>query len=406
VSDKFLWVLGGSQMQLPVVEEVHALGYKAIVSDINPMCACVNAADLFQQCDIYDISTHLFLLKTFIDGDIEVEGVIASGIDCPETAAAMQEFLGRPTAPRHIAHLCHNKADFRVAMRQLGYPVPQYTIFNSSDTVLTFDTPYRYVIKPADSQGSKGSVILHPLTPHWKVKPYIDRALLHSTCNTAIAETLWWGTEHTVEILFDAFGTYYPSFITDRYFRPLPSMRSYDPCFAVETGLRHPSTLPDYIQRKAYQLAHDLATDLGINRGPFKLDIIVTNDGIRVIEATTRQAGGYDPQYLVPLATGKNPVRAAILTAIGRDGVAECLRPKWNRVALSESRWPPPGRIISLVDGSTAQVIFNKRVGDVIEPYENCSQRVCFVIVGGETETEAHDAMDRALKSITIEVEQ
>ena len=368
--DKWLWILGGGLMQIASIAEAQALGLKTIISDMNKDCVCADMADQFVHLDIYDIDTHLKALKSLRAQGLNIQGVFCAGIDCPETAAAMQEYLGRPTAPREIARICHNKREFRQAMRVLEYPTPH--IKN------------KVIVKTQlEGAGSRGASI------------YPD--------NGWLVENLWEGTEHTVETLFDIHGKFHPCFITDRIF-------DYSNGFALEVGLRHPTTLPEYVQRKAFKIAESMARDLGIERGPFKLDIIVTEDGVRVIEATTRFSGGFDCQYLVPTATGKNILRAGILTAIGLSCMAEyTLIPKWDKVALSQSLWPEPG-IIKKIDGveeawqipGVKHIIFRKKVGDTVGEYIDCTQRVCFIITSGDTEEEARVAMDKARNTIKI----
>ncbi len=359
-------------MQVPAIEEAHKLGLKTIVSDMNGKCPCAELADQFVLLDIFDIDGHLRALKFNIEEGLDIQGVLCAGIDCPETAAAMQEYLGKPTAPREVARLCHNKAEFRKAMKFLGWPTP------------TIDKPL--VIKTmVDSSGSRGTS-------------------LYPECGYLIEER-WKGTEHTVETLFDVNGKFWPCFITDRFF-------DYSKGFALETGLRHPSTLPSYIQRKAYAIAEKLGRDLGVKHGPLKLDIMVTEDGIRVIEATTRHSGGFDAQYLVPAATGKNILRIGIETSMGLNISREMLNNIWDMVALSESLWPKSGKIVSIEGIDEAMrtkgvkhIIFRKKVGDTVEEYTDCTKRVCFVITSGNTESEAREAMDKAKDTIRIVTE-
>jgi len=379
MKNKYVWCLGAGLMQVPVVEEIWNLGYSVIVSDGNDSAPCIDILrenDIFEHIDIFDIENHInALIKLQQPGGIDVAGTVCIGIDCPETAAAMQEYLGKPTAPRDVARICHNKAEFRKAMKVLGYPTPTVT-----DKLI--------VKTKTESSGSRGTV-------------------LYPDCGYLI-EQRWEGTEHTVETLFDVNGKFWPCFITDRFF-------NYSRGFALETGLRHPSTLPSYIQRKAYQIAEELGRDLGINHGPFKLDIIVTEDGVRVIEATTRFSGGFDCQYLVPAATGKNILRAGIFTAIGEPICSIFGNPthhRWNKVALSESLWPPVGKIVDIQGVEEAKkiegvehIIFRKNVGDIVEDYVDCTKRVCFIITSGNTEPEAWEAMDKAQNNIRIVIE-
>lgn len=370
--DKYLWILGGGLLQIAAIEEAHNLGLKTIISDMNDKCVCASLADKFVHLDIFDINGHLEALRTMQGDGFDIAGVLCEGIDCPETAAHMQVYLGKPTASPDIARICHNKIEFRRAMRVLGYPVP------------TITKPL--IIKTqAESSGSRGTV-------------------MYPECEYLVEERMY-GTEHTVETLFDVEGKFWPCFITDRHF-------DYSAGYALEIGLRHPSVLPEYIQRKAYQIAENLGRDLGIKAGPFKLDIMVTEDGVRILEATTRFSGGFDCQYLVPAATGKNILNAGIWTACGYPIQDMYLVPRWRKVAISESLWPLQGKIVAIEGVEEAkkikgveQIFFRKNVGDYVEPYIDCGKRVCFIITSGNTEEEARMAMYSAKRTIKIEVE-
>jgi biotin carboxylase len=376
MQDKYLFILGGGLLQIAAIEEAHKLGLKTIISDMNDKCVCASLADMFVHLDIFDIKGHLEALRTMQGDGFDIAGVLCEGIDCPETAAHMQVYLGKPTASPEIARICHNKIEFRRAMRVLGYPVP------------TITKPL--IIKTqAESSGSRGTV-------------------MYPECEYLVEERMY-GSEHTVETLFDVEGRFWPCFITDRHF-------DYSAGYALEVSLRHPSVLPEYVQRKAYQIAENLGRDLGIKAGPFKLDIMVTEDGVRILEATTRFSGGFDCQYLVPVATGKNILRAGILVAMGEPfsfwTVSNYLNSCWAKIALSESLWPPVGKIVAIEGVEEAkkikgveQIFFRKNVGDYVEPYIDCGKRVCFIITSGDTEEEARMAMYSAKRTIKIEVE-
>ncbi len=414
--DKAVWILGSGLMQIPSIEEAHKLGLKAITSDMSDKAPAISYADQFVHLDIFDIEGHLDALRTMQGDGFDIQGVFCCGIDCPETAAAMQEYLGKPTAPREVARICHNKAKFRKAMRILGWPVPRFIIViewneaNLLDNNCDWLLNKPFIVKNTDSSGSRGNKIFHAFEDWSVLCEAVEAAKSASKSGQAIIEELWHGTEHTVETLFDVHGRFWPCFITDRYF-------DYSQGYALETGLRHPSTLPSYIQRKAYQVAEQLGRDLGVAHGPFKLDIMVTEDGVRVLEATTRFSGGFDCMTLVPAATGKNILKAGILTATGKsiqpyDTADNPLWKKWDKVALSESLWPPPGKIVSIKGIEEAnkipgvvKIVMRKKIGDTVEPYIDCTRRTSFLIVVGDTEAEAQAIMKKVKETIRIVTE-
>ena len=49
MSEITLGIIGGGQLQIPLVEEAKKLGYSTIVTDVNPNCVCSDIADNSKQ---------------------------------------------------------------------------------------------------------------------------------------------------------------------------------------------------------------------------------------------------------------------------------------------------------------------------------------------------------------------
>lgn len=408
MNDKsYFWIIGGGQMQMPLIEEASRLGMHSIVTDLNPQCVCSPLADKFFVLDIFDIKGHLRLAEQLIKKNIKIRGVLAAGIDAPETMARLAQHMQLPGVKPEIAQLVHHKANFRKRLEELGYPVPRYVSFSREQLhelpFLANSIGYPLIIKNTDSSGSRGTRIFHEANPLVMLE-VAQTAITVSKSGTALIESCWEGSEHTVETLFDVRGQFHPCFITDRNFEKSDG-------YALETGLRHPSMLPEATQQEMYAIACSVATDLGVTIGAAKFDFMVTPAGPRIIEMTVRLSGGFDCQYLVPAATGKAVLRAAILTAIGEDFDASMLTDRLNRVGVTGSLWPKPGRItaISGVDEArqlpgVEKIFFRYAPGDIVEPYVDCTRRVCFIVTTGADEAEALDNLRRAEATIKIQI--
>jgi biotin carboxylase len=407
--DRYFWVIGGGQMQIPLIEVVCRLGMRSLVTDLNPTCVCSPLADRFFPLDIFDIAGHLALADTLQSEGIFICGVLAAGIDAPETMARIAQHLHLTGVNPEIAQLVHNKANFRQRLEALGYPVPRYVSFSSAQInelpALAESIGYPLIIKNTDSSGSRGTRIFR--SPNIALMREVAQiAISVSRSGTALIESCWEGTEHTVETLFDIHGHFYPCFVTDRYFEKTEG-------YALETGLRHPSALPESMQDEMYAVAHSVANDLGVTVGAAKFDFMVTDDGPRIIEMTVRLSGGFDSQYLVPSATGKDVLKAAVLTAIGQEFDESLLVDTVQRVGVTGSIWPTPGRIgsISGVENALSlpgieKIFFRCSPGDIVQPYIDCTRRVCFIIATGVDEKEAIFHLNQAREAISIHIEQ
>lgn len=405
--EAYFWVIGGGEMQVPVVDEARGLGLKVICSDLNPNCVCAARADIFLTIDIFDIETHvrkgLELSKT-----LKIAGVLAAGIDAPETMARLARALALPSVDPEVARLVHNKADFRRRMDELGFPVPRYVDFGMEQlddvSALADSIGYPLVLKNTDSSGSRGTRIFYEPDPQGLRVAAVE-AINVSCSGRALMESFWEGPEQTIETLFDVEGNFHPCFITDRIFDKRQG-------YALETGLCHPSSLSEKVQADMYQMAKAVAQAIGVRIGAAKYDCILTPQGPRIIEMTVRLSGGFDCQYLVPAATGKNVIRAAVLTALGRPFPLGLLQAKYQRVAVSRSLWPGLGRIRAVRGLEDAcqipgveKIVFRKRVGDLIEPYTDCTKRVCFVIAAADTQEAVEAVVAQVERTLIIDVE-
>jgi len=401
-TNNFLWVIGGSILQIPLIIEANKLGLKTIVSDINKNCVAKKYADKFVTLDIFDIEGHIQYLN---NTDLNIVGVLAAGIDAPETMAAMNQSLNIKSVPLDIALLVKNKDMFRTKMKSLDYPTPKFKIISKhnmddmSEILSEFKLPI--IIKPTNNSASRDMKIFD--SKNYELIQFIKNNL--SKYPKILIEEMWSGPEQTVECLIDYNGDFHKGFITDRIF-------SFKNGYPIEMGLVHPSQLDIDKQNELYELAKKVANDLEINIGAIKLDTIYTNEGPRIIELTVRHSGGFDCQYLVPRSTGKNILKAAILTAIGQQFNPELLKNKLHKFGMTSSIWPTPGKITLIkgvedarqIDG-VEEIFLRYNIGDTIRPYSDCAARVIFIIVTGDSIAKVKNVLKLAKSYITIQTE-
>ena len=397
---RYLWVIGGGQLQIPLIEEANALGLKTIVSDRNPECVARAFADLFVPLDIFDVGGHLTYLREH--PELPIAGVLAAGIDAPETMAAMNLQLGLKGVSPEAADVTKNKHRFRQRLAELGYPVPAFVMLTADDLEekkgALAQLPYPVIVKPVNNSGSRdmkifdayGDALLAFIAGDLEKYPLL------------LVEECWQGVEQTVECLVDIEGTFQRGFITDRVF-------TFEGGFPVETGLLHPTRLDGPTQETLYDLAEKLAADLGIDVGAVKLDTIVTPKGPRVIEMTVRHSGGFDCQYLVPRSTGKQILKAAVLTAIQEKFDPVLLQPTRHRFGQTASLWPEPGVVTEITGLEAARevpgveaIFLRYAVGERVEPYIDCAKRAAFVIATGESREAAAAAVEEALRLLKV----
>jgi len=405
VQNEFFWIIGGGLLQLPLISEVKDLGYKVIVSDRTRSCICAKEADIFIEADIFDTKGHLEEAFRLKGSGIKISGVLAAGIDATVTMAVLAKSLNLPGVDPYAAYITNNKDLFREILRKSGYHMPKFKVINMRNFKevgsAVKEIGYPLIVKNTDTSGSRGTKIFYE-SDLKGVKEAVKNAMFVSRSKRALIEEFWVGKEQTVETIFDIDGKFHPCFITDRIFDKSKG-------YALELGLRHPTALPKKIQEEMYSLVEKVARDLGIRIGAAKADMILTNQGPRIIEMTTRLSGGFDCQYLVPAATGKNVLRVAVLTALGKKFSPELLVDKKHKVGLTASIWPEQGKIVAIEGVGEAEkipgfekIFFRYNIGDVVESFVDCTKRVCFIIVTGNDEPAAKKALQRVLNAVKI----
>jgi biotin carboxylase len=401
----YFWIIGGGILQKPIIKEAKLLGYNIIVTDLDKDCICAPEADIFEAIDVFDIDAHIRFSNHLIQKGLNIVGVLAAGIDAPETMASLAKHLSLPGVDVDIAHLVNNKELFRQKMLEIGVDVPNFYIISEKnlsnlDKIIS-KVGFPLIVKNTSSSGSRGTKIFYEYD-FPSIKMMVLEAIKVSRSSKALIESVWTGSEHTVETLYDVDGKFHECFITDRVFDKSSG-------FAIETGLIHPSRLNYHDQEDMYALARQVSDLLGIKIGASKFDMILTDQGPKIIEMTVRLSGGFDCQFLVPAATEKNILKAAILTAVGLNFNESLLEDKLQKTCISESLWPDPG-IITDIQGldkidscaGVELVHFRFNIGDNVTEYNNCTQRVCFLLVSGKDLDEAKKNMESLKKIIKI----
>lgn len=403
--DDYIFIIGGGLLQVPVVEQTHKLGYKALVTDRSPNCPCAALADIFKPIDIFDIDGHVRLGLSLRESGVSIVGVIAAGIPAPLTAAVVGEILGLIAPSPRAAYVCRHKPACRALLGAAGFATPRWREVTEDDALEALSTVgFPCIVKNTDNSASRGTTRFPKPVSDDVFMEAVRRAIAASRSRTALVEQLLRGSEHTVETLwFD--GRFYPCFITDRMFA------SSGP-YAIELGLVHPTRLPPDVQVELFDLVKRASQVLGIDVGAAKADVMITADGPYILEMTPRLSGGFDCQYLVPAATGKNVIRAALTIALGEPPDPMDLIATKFRFGRTGSVWPKPGRVVRISGVEEAReirgvdhVFMRCKVGDEIGPYQDCASRVCFIVATGATRLEAMAALRSAQQQIRIETE-
>lgn len=418
------WVLlvAGGQLQVPAVEAIQDLGYKALVTDADPDCACASLANEFIKLDTFDIAGHVELAK---ERRGQLAAVFTAGADPVVTVASVAEAGGGHGLSVEIAETCANKVKTRMALLPSwswgliqhrphslpdGVSQPRFRIavhsheLDGSISELGCDV----IVKCVLSSGSRGHTrIYNGKYTGSPIKNAQDSGInpkyqLHEV----LVEELLTGVELSVETLWYN-GQMYPLNAVERPFKP-------DTC--IELGHCNPAVLSPEDYQSVWNIMQQAGDAIGMGRTVgghiLKGDLILTDDGPKVLELTPRLSGGYDSARTTPLAHGANYIRGALRLALGQslNKAMVDFMPRWKRHACCWALFSEPGKIVAIrgiedARALGAEVYLRYNVGDTVPPLEDCTQRAGFVIAAKDTALRAGMVARAALEEIEFEVE-
>ncbi|MCX5776382.1 MAG: lactate dehydrogenase, partial [Candidatus Firestonebacteria bacterium] len=161
-------------------------------------------------------------------------------------------------------------------------------------------------------------------------------------------------------------------------------------------------------QARIVEVALKAVTAIGIENGPSHTEIIVTNNGPKIVELGARLGGDNITTHLVPLSTGVDMVKNSIEIALGQ---MPDLSKKFSKGAAIRYFETSVGQIMSIdgvmeakaMDG-VRQISFIKGLGEFANAISNSSDRIGFIIAQADTAEKAIEKCEMAMNRIKIGV--
>ena len=148
---------------------------------------------------------------------------------------------------------------------------------------------------------------------------------------------------------------------------------------------------------------------VGIDNGPAHVEIMLTEDGPKMVELGARMGGDCITSHLVPLSTGIDMVKAAIDISLG---LTPDITPKWEKGSAIRFFDAPAGVITAIKGRKEAgqvcgvrELSFTKSVGDTVTAIGSSTDRAGFVIAQAASAEDAVDVCCRAAANIQIKTE-
>lgn len=396
---KKIMILGASILQLPAIQEAINMGLQVIAVDMNPNAIGFEEIGVCQEVvSTIDIPAVIEVAKKH-----KVDAVLTLASDMPmRTVAAVARELGLVGISDEAAIKATNKFEMRKSLAAHGVPVPNFFCVSSVEEYkkVLAEVRYPFIVKPADNSGSRGIVKIEEGDDFSQVLEAYTYSLASSRNGDVVVEEYMDGSEVSVEALAID-GNVYVIQITDKLTTGAPHF--------VEMGHSQPSNLPDKTIKEIKRITVAANKAIGIENGPSHTEIIITNEGPKIVEIGARLGGDCITTHLVPLSTGVNMVKCCIKIALGENVDIKQLH---NKGAAIRYFAPKPGRVKAILGIEDAlkiegveQVSIVHGVGERVTEIIDSSSRMGFVIAKGEDANVAIRNCYDAAEKIKIEID-
>lgn len=393
---KTVLVLGAGQYCTNVLTELNLSGFRTLAIDRDPGAPGFQIAHAHEVVDITDCQGAAEAARRH-----GVHGVMAINEFGVRTAAYIAGALGLAGNSMATAVAANDKGVMREVWQSSGLPIPRFRTVQSLREAqdAAAEIGYPVIVKPTcTGGGGRGiSIAKSEQDLEWSY----DLAVPFASNRRIIVERFLKGTEMTIDALTWRGQTQVLA-MSDKW---KPPMR-----YRVATRLNYPAQLPDQVLVAVERIVVGAVKSLGIENGASHTEIIVTDDGPKLVELGARGGGGHVFHTIVKQVCGVNMVveLAKILT-----GEAPNLEPKHTKGCVYGFFHPPPGTLRAVHGVGDAKAMPGvidlavlTELGESIEPLANSLRRVGYFVAGGDSRDEAVDLADRIDRQVVFDIEE
>lgn len=395
---KKIMILGASILQLPAIVKAKEMGLQVIAVDMDP-----NAIGFCEEGIIKEVISTIDIsavLECARKHDINAIMTLAS--DMPmRTVAAVAKDLHLVGIDESTALKATNKAVMRQCLYENDVPVPKFFKVSNEAQYMNAVSQFEgaFIVKPADNSGSRGVYLVENHTDKDVVNIAYKHSRKYSRNGDVVVEEFMRGPEVSVESL-TVDGECHIVQITDKLTTGAPHF--------VEMGHSQPTQLTHDIAERICEITKAATKAIGISNGPSHTEIIVTEEGPKIVELGARLGGDCITTHLVPLSTGVDMVKCCIDIALGNE---PDIQKKVERGAAIRYFKQKQGIIKSISGINDAMMVSGvceinliRSVGDDVADIESSAARMGFVISTAEDAFSAIKVAEKAIDKIKIEI--
>jgi len=401
--ERTLLVLGGSSDQIFLMKTAQSMGLRVLTVDMNPKSKGFQLADDYAVISTRDVPALCEFLDDYRRQGHRIVGVTTMGSDIPDIVAILAQHMGTPRISLDPAHVATNKYEMKVRFCEKGIPIPSFQEIHSIADLkrAISEQGYPLVIKPIDRSGSRG---VFRIDEGCNLEDLFTKSKAFSFSGRVLVEKFLPGLQISTETVMYRGQGVTPGFADRNY----EFMGQFLPQI-IENGAWMPSILSNAERKQVEDLVVRASLALGVTDGVTKGDVVMTEEGPKMIEMGARLSGGDFCESLVPLSIGVNYVKAAIKFAIGEEPNPEQLKPRFRQAVVNRYFFPEPGRLVRIegVEDVLKQDWIKKlefwyEVGDVVPLLLSHAHRFGVFVAVGRTREEVDERADWVYRNIKI----
>ena len=395
-----IMVIAGGDWQIELIKKAKKLGHTVICSNLYEQSPAFPYSDYCEVANVLDKETNLKIAYKY-----KPDAVISDQSDIAvPTVAYLNEKLGLRGIGTDKANLFSDKSELRVFCKKHGITVPAFKVCkNTQDAIPFFEEYKKAIIKPIDSQSSRGVFTINKVED---IEAHYTETLSWSNRRKEfLIEEYVDGDEFTIDGMVVA-GKYYPMCISIKeMYKQNPNvskMQTY--------SYYHPKYNYDEMREANRQLIETADLPFGLTHSEYKFD----KGKFYLIEAGARGGGSNLSGKIVPYMSGVDNYEYLIRQALGEPVKQPVFDKNYLENHFSIMRFFDFGKgKVKEVHGKDVlanipnmiDYQLNIKPGDVLEDLKFGRMRPGHFIIGGSNMKDLSKQMDDILGKVGVTFE-
>lgn len=392
---KKIMILAGGNDQCALIEELRNYfngNVDIILVDMSDNVKAIAYSDKFLKISTMDKTAVLFAAS-----EEKINYIFTACGDQPlSTMAYVSEQLGLPTylSEKDVRDLT-NKRFMKDKMVQNDIPTAKHIYIDKKWDGVLVDFKYPLVVKPVDSNGSKG--VKKVFDPS-ELDSSLKEAFRYSLSGEVLIEEFKSGEELSVDLYVEDTTAILLSITASKKIK-----ENVDSFTIVQSY--YPAPI-NYNEERILQIAQKVVNAWQLRNTPLLVQMIVNNDDYNVIEFSARMGGG-QKYHLIQVLSGVNIMDVYVRMLMGEKPHVNPQK-QWNNAIMSYV-YCKPGELISIKgfdemkDSGTIHSYFTYRTPpSIIEKSDTSSDRVAGFLVVGNSEEEVKNKLSYANAHLAV----